>query len=292
MEKKKITEEAFYIPKANVIEVEIKDAVLGKSNIKPKNGFWIKKSSSILEPKYKSSKTLLTFEEFKTKQPEIKSPFVGEDDIMYKAVYDKLTDRFLYFKNGRRNSTKISMKAAYDSYLYDNGQKMELGGNVLETQEFNYHSNIDKVWDDGDKIKNDVTTFILQGYLAGGIDLGNEIVGQLLEGILKADVTIKVVSEMFDNEEEILTDKKRKQLKELISQIKNKTDNYEDGGEIKPKEYYRVFRNSKGNDIPVKIVKGPIFDKYDYWVNGSVRGQFDTYEEAYAEIKNENFELY
>ena len=291
MEKKKITEEAFYIPKANIIHVDIKEAVNGTTRIKPLNGYWVKKTANITQPKYKSSENLLTFEEFKSKQPDIKSPFTGEDDVMYKAVYDKLNDRFSYFKNGRRNSTKISMQKAYDSYLYHNGQKMERGGNVLETQEFNYQSNIDKVWDDGDKIKDDVTTFILQGYLAGGIDLGNEIIGQLLEGILKADVQLLKI-EMFD-EETILTNKKRKQLKELISQIKNQTDNYGDGGEINQSgEYYRIFKNSKGNDIPVKIVKNPIFDKFDYWVNGSVRGQFDTYDQAYAEIKNENFELY
>ena len=42
MEKKKITEEAFYIPKANIIHVDIKEAVNGTTRIKPLNGYWVK----------------------------------------------------------------------------------------------------------------------------------------------------------------------------------------------------------------------------------------------------------
>ena len=47
MEDKKIKDEAFYIGKNDVIEVTIKDAVNGTKKIKPKNGYWIKKSASI-----------------------------------------------------------------------------------------------------------------------------------------------------------------------------------------------------------------------------------------------------
>ena len=50
MEDKKIKDEAFYIGKNDVIEVTIKDAVNGTKKIKPKNGYWIKKSALISEP--------------------------------------------------------------------------------------------------------------------------------------------------------------------------------------------------------------------------------------------------
>jgi len=66
---------------------------------------------------------------------------------------------------------------------------------------------------------------------------------------------------------------------------------YEDGGNV-DKTYERTFRNNAGKDILVKIMKNPIFGKYDYWVDGSVRGTFDTYEEAYGEIQHENFDMY
>lgn len=66
---------------------------------------------------------------------------------------------------------------------------------------------------------------------------------------------------------------------------------YEDGGNV-DKTYERTFRNNAGKDILVKIMKNPIFGKYDYWVDGSVRGTFDTYEEAREEVNHENFDMY
>ena len=291
IEDKKIKEEAFYIGKNDVIEVTIKDAVNGTKKIKPKNGYWIKKSALISEPKYKSTTEVLTFEDFKKKLPEVNSPYAGEDEVMYKPVYDKLTDRIKYFKHGRRNLTKISIEKAYETYLYDNGKKMATGG-ILGNDDFKYHSNIDGKWDEGAKIKKDVAVFILQGYLAGGQDLANEIVGQILDGVVMADIELLESKSVMFDAETVLSDKGRQQIKELIKSIKSKTENYADGGEIKPESYYRVFKNSKGSEIPVKIIKNPIFNKFDYWVNGSITGSFDSYDQAYAEIKNENFELY
>jgi hypothetical protein len=128
MEGKKITDEAFYISKWDIIEVTLKDAVDGPKKIKPLNGYWVKKSA--IPTKASATKKVLSLKEFSQKKPDIKSPFVGEEDVVYKAIYDKLNDKFLYFKNGRRNSTKISMQKAYDTYLYDEGQKMERGGGV------------------------------------------------------------------------------------------------------------------------------------------------------------------
>lgn len=74
--------------------------------------------------------------------------------------------------------------------------------------------------------------------------------------------------------------------------IKNEPK-YKDGGSIDTdKSYYRVFKNSQGKDIPVKIVPNPIMNKYDYYVNGGLRGSFKTYEDAEKEVSRENFELY
>jgi hypothetical protein len=127
-EKPKIKDFAYYIPAADVVSIELKGAVLGSKKVKPLNGYWVK-SSAIPNPQV-AKKEVLSFKEFSQKKPDIKSPFVGEENETYKAIYDKLNDKFLYFKNGRRNSTKISLKKAYDTYLYDEGQKMERGGGV------------------------------------------------------------------------------------------------------------------------------------------------------------------
>lgn len=124
MENQKLEDIAFYIPKDNIVEVVIKDAVIGTRKIKPVNGYWVKKTSNITQPKYKPNKKILTFDEFKKKLPEIESPYTGEDGVNYKAVYDKLTDKVLYFKNGRRNSTKIPLLKAYETYLFDKNKEV------------------------------------------------------------------------------------------------------------------------------------------------------------------------
>ena len=135
MENKNIEEEgikklAYYIGINHIVSIELKEAVEGSTILKPKNGYWVKKSAI---PKSNApKKELLTFEEFKKQLPPVQSPFALEDDVMYMAKYDKLTDRTQYFKGGRRNSTKITIKKAYDTYLYDEGKKMEMGGNVDE----------------------------------------------------------------------------------------------------------------------------------------------------------------
>jgi hypothetical protein len=65
------------------------------------------------------------------------------------------------------------------------------------------------------------------------------------------------------------------------------------GGSIDTdKSYYRVFKNSSGKDIPVKIVPNPIMNTYDYYVDGGLRGSFKSYEDAEKEVSRENFELY
>jgi len=65
------------------------------------------------------------------------------------------------------------------------------------------------------------------------------------------------------------------------------------GGQVEePQEYYRVFRNNAGKDVAVKILKNPIFGKYDYYVDGTLRGQFDTFAQARQEVNYENFDMY
>ncbi|MDD5358404.1 MAG: N-6 DNA methylase [Candidatus Nanoarchaeia archaeon] len=71
-----------------------------------------------------SESKILSFDEFKKKLPDIASPFVGEEGIIFKAKYDKYSDKTKYFKHGRSNSKSISVKEAYDSYLHD-AQKTE-----------------------------------------------------------------------------------------------------------------------------------------------------------------------
>lgn len=88
---------------------------------------------------------------------------------------------------------------------------------------------------------------------------------------------------------------KYKQEEKFILYLLERLDEfkYADGGNVEEdKSYNRTFRNNAGKDVTVKIIKNPIFGKYDYWVDGSVRGQFDTYEEARAEVNYENFDMY
>ncbi len=68
----------------------------------------------------KSSKEPMSFEEFKKELPDVGSPYFGDRDVIFKAKRDKYSDRMAYFKNGRTNSEKISVKTAYtDAYLED-----------------------------------------------------------------------------------------------------------------------------------------------------------------------------
>lgn len=66
-----------------------------------------------------------------------------------------------------------------------------------------------------------------------------------------------------------------------------------DGGNVaEDEDYYRVFRNNAGKDIAVKIVKNPIFGKFDYYVDGTLRGQFDSFAQARQEVNYEKFDMY
>lgn len=49
----------------------------------------------------------------------VKSPYVGETELYY-PLYDKYSDRRMYFKGGHRRGAKISPLLAYKTYLYDN----------------------------------------------------------------------------------------------------------------------------------------------------------------------------
>lgn len=60
---------------------------------------------------------IMTFEQFKKELPEVVNPFWGEQAV-YKAKYDTYTGRTAYFKNGRKNSARMSLPDAYSAYLY------------------------------------------------------------------------------------------------------------------------------------------------------------------------------
>ena len=60
----------------------------------------------------------MTYADFKKQMPTIKSPFVEDKEgVIYKPAYDKYSDRFVYFKGGRRGSDKISTETAYKGDL-------------------------------------------------------------------------------------------------------------------------------------------------------------------------------
>jgi hypothetical protein len=101
----------------------------------------------------------------------------------------------------------------------------------------------------------------------------------------------KVALDVLDNTKDKVKSHKDKMALKAAEEIIFKK--YEDGGEIDTDlSYYRVFKNSNGKDIPVKIVPNPIMNKYDYYVNGQLRGTFKRYEEAENEVSRENFDLY
>ena len=62
----------------------------------------------------------MTYEDFKKQLPAVKSPFVGEEQIIYKPTFDTMSNRMKYHKSGRKGSQKISDEQAYKTYLYDN----------------------------------------------------------------------------------------------------------------------------------------------------------------------------
>jgi hypothetical protein len=88
---------------------------------------------------------------------------------------------------------------------------------------------------------------------------------------------------------------KYKQEEKFILYLLERLDEYKyaDGGNVEEdQDYYRVFRNNAGKDVAVKIVKNPIFGKYDYYVDGTLRGQFETFKQAREEVNYENFDMY
>jgi uncharacterized small protein (DUF1192 family) len=88
---------------------------------------------------------------------------------------------------------------------------------------------------------------------------------------------------------------KYKQEEKFILYLLERLDEYKyaDGGNVEePQEYYRVFRNNAGKDVAVKIVKDPIFGKFNYYVDGTLRGTFDTFAQARQEVNYENFDMY
>ena len=113
----------------------------------------------------KESPQVMTFEEFVSKKPDINSPFYGERGVMYKYGYDKWTDRFYYFKNGRSNSNKISLSEAYKGYVYDattnddskysNGGEVELElKSILPNNLENFVNEIDILLSNGKTLTN------------------------------------------------------------------------------------------------------------------------------------------
>jgi SAM-dependent methyltransferase len=62
---------------------------------------------------------VIGFEEFSNKLPDIESPFVGEEGVIYKAKYDTYAGKMMYFKHGRRGLHSTSVAGAYINYLYD-----------------------------------------------------------------------------------------------------------------------------------------------------------------------------
>jgi hypothetical protein len=138
MENENIDDFSYYIPVKDIVSIELKEAVEGSTTVKPKNGYWVKKTA--IPQTSSMKKKVLTFDEFKKQLPPVQSPYATEDDIMYEAKYDKLTDRTQYFKNGRRNSTKITLQKAYDTYLYDEGKKLEKGGGIDDISKIKVHN--------------------------------------------------------------------------------------------------------------------------------------------------------
>lgn len=59
------------------------------------------------------------FEEFLVKLPDITSPFVGEEGVIYKAKYNRYSSRIDYFKHGRKNLTHTTTVGAYLHFIYD-----------------------------------------------------------------------------------------------------------------------------------------------------------------------------
>jgi hypothetical protein len=71
------------------------------------------------DEEYAKGGQIMSLEEFKKTLPDVRSPYWGEDNIMYKAKYNPYADRTQYFKNGRRGGKPISIDYAYkESYLY------------------------------------------------------------------------------------------------------------------------------------------------------------------------------
>jgi hypothetical protein len=81
------------------------------------------------EQREPETKEEMTFEKFKKELPDVNDIFAGDDGVVYKAKRDTYSDRIMYFKGGRSNSTKASIKQAYDIYIHD--MKKERKGTII-----------------------------------------------------------------------------------------------------------------------------------------------------------------
>ena len=99
-----------YIPKSDIKRILVDDGddaerkIIGNDIL---DGAYVKKEGSIM-----------SFETFSKKLPVLHNIFAGDKDVEYIAKYDKYLDRMSYFKNGRRNSDRVLLPAAYKHYKH------------------------------------------------------------------------------------------------------------------------------------------------------------------------------
>lgn len=63
--------------------------------------------------------SVIKFPEFKRLKPDIKSPYVGEEDAVYKPKFNSYSGTVRYYKHGKRNLDSMSVQDAYAKSLYD-----------------------------------------------------------------------------------------------------------------------------------------------------------------------------